>query len=67
MNESNPVFSVIVPVYNRPQEIRELLQSLTNQVFKDFEVLIVEDGSSDSSENIVQEFAQVLKIGRAHV
>ena len=62
MSLSNPVFSVIVPVYNRPQEIRELLQSLTNQVFKDFEVLVVEDGSSDSSENIVQEFAQVLNI-----
>ena len=38
-------FSVIVPLYNRPDEIRELLESLTLQTVKDFEVLVVEDGS----------------------
>ena len=39
-------YSVIIPVYNRPDEVDELLQSLTEQSFKDFEVVIVEDGSS---------------------
>ena len=39
-------YSVIIPVYNRPDEADELLQSLTRQSFKDFEVIIVEDGSS---------------------
>ena len=39
-------YSVIIPVYNRPDEVDELLQSLTVQCFKDFEVVIVEDGSS---------------------
>lgn len=38
-------FSVVVPVFNRPDEIDELLESLTTQTFKDFEVIIVEDGS----------------------
>ena len=38
-------YSIIVPVYNRPDEVDELLQSLTGQTMKDFEVLIVEDGS----------------------
>lgn len=39
-------YSVIIPVYNRPDEVDELLQSLTMQHFKDFEVVVVEDGSS---------------------
>ena len=45
-------FSIIVPVYNRPDEVAELLESLQNQTFKDFEVIIVEDGSSVLSEKV---------------
>lgn len=41
-----PRFSVIVPVYNRIDEVRDLLDSLSRQSVKDFEVIIVEDGSS---------------------
>ena len=39
-------YSLIIPVYNRPDEVDELLQSLTEQRFKDFEVIVVEDGSA---------------------
>jgi len=39
-------YSIIVPVYNRPDEVDELLDSLTRQTFNDFEVIIVEDGSA---------------------
>lgn len=39
-------YSVIIPVYNRPDEVDELLQSLALQSFKDFEVVVVEDGSA---------------------
>ena len=39
-------YSIIVPVYNRPDEVDELLESLTAQTLTDFEVIIVEDGSS---------------------
>ena len=42
---SKPRFSIIVPVYNRPQEVEELLESLEKQTDKDFEIIIVEDGS----------------------
>ena len=38
-------YSIIVPVFNRPDEVDELLESLSNQTQKDFEVIIVEDGS----------------------
>ena len=39
-------YSIVVPVYNRPDEVDELLQSLVGQTEKDFEVVIVEDGSA---------------------
>ena len=59
----NLTFSIIVPVYNRPDEIREFLQSLTLQTNNDFEVLIVEDGSSTlKCENVCNEFANQLNI-----
>jgi glycosyltransferase involved in cell wall biosynthesis len=55
-------YSVIVPVYNRPQEIRELLASLRTQDYTNFEVVIVEDGSTIRCENIIDEFRDRLKI-----
>ena len=61
--EMNTFFSIVVPVYNRPEEIRELLESLQEQDFqKDFEVVIVEDGSSQSSEEVVNRFQGKLNI-----
>jgi glycosyltransferase involved in cell wall biosynthesis len=59
---SSVKYSVIVPVYNRPQEIRELLQSLTTQTFQDFEVVVVEDGSALRCEVDVDKFRDKLKI-----
>lgn len=56
-----PRYSVIVPVYNRPQELEELLDSLTRQTFKNFDVLIVEDGSTSRSETVVEKFSQQLR------
>ena len=55
-------YSVIIPVYNRPQEVLELLETLTEQTYTHFEVLIVEDGSTDKCEHIVKEFSQQLDI-----
>lgn len=50
-------FSIIVPVYNRPQEVRELLNSIAQQHFQgEFEVVIVEDGSSQTCEAVIAEF-----------
>ncbi len=57
-----PQFSVIVPVYNRPQEVKEILSSLATQSFKDFEVIIVEDGSSVRCEEIVDIFRDQFSI-----
>ena len=56
-------FSIIIPVYNRPNEIDELLESLVKQDFSDnFEVLIIEDGSENSSEEIVEKYKNQLRL-----
>ena len=57
-----PAFSIIVPVYNRPDEVKELLESLTHQTYKDFEVIIMEDGSSITCEEVCQHFKGKLDI-----
>ncbi len=50
-------YSVIIPVYNRIDEVRELLESLLKQTAKNFEVIIVEDGSTDPSREVVEQYA----------
>ena len=55
-------FSVIVPLFNRPDEIAELLESLTKQSYTDFEVLVVEDGSDQDARGIVEGFQSQLDI-----
>lgn len=52
-----PYFSVIVPVYNRRDEVRDLMESLACQSLQNFEAIIVEDGSSDPCKDIVESFA----------
>ena len=54
--------SFIIPVYNRPGECSELLQSLSLQGDRDFEVIVVEDGSSISSEDVVEQYRDRLDI-----
>ena len=55
-------FSIIIPVYNRPDEVDELLQSLTVQDFKDFELLIVEDGSTIPCKDVIDKYKEQLSI-----
>jgi glycosyltransferase involved in cell wall biosynthesis len=55
-------YSIIIPVYNRPDEIRELLESLIRQTYPHFEVIVVEDGSLRTCREIVQTFESSLDI-----
>ena len=55
-------FSIIIPLYNRPQEIKELLETLTTQTYTNFEVLVIEDGSVDDARDIVESFAERLDV-----
>lgn len=56
------LLSIIVPVFNRPNEVKDLLDSLTRQTDSAFEVVIVEDGSSQSCEGVVAGFKPTLNI-----
>ncbi len=56
-------FSFIIPVYNRPDEINELLQTLTKQTYtSDFEVVVIEDGSTINCQSVVDEYINKLNI-----
>ena len=55
-------YSIIVPVYNRPDEVDELLESLTRQQEKDFEVVIVEDGSKIPCQAVCDRYAEKLDL-----
>lgn len=55
-------FSLIIPVYNRPEEICEVLAGLTQQTYRDFEVIVVESGSEIKSDQVVAEFDDRLNV-----
>lgn len=55
-------YSVIIPVFNRPDEVDELLRSLTTQTFDDFEVIVVEDGSNVPCKEVVERYANQMNV-----
>lgn len=55
-------YSFIIPVYNRPDEVEELLNSLTRQIVRDFEVILVEDGSDVPCGAVAEAYTSTLKI-----
>ena len=55
-------YSVIIPVYNRPDEAQELLESLVQQECQDFEVIVVEDGSTVPCKEVVEQFCDRLDV-----
>ena len=48
-----PAYSLIIPVYNRPAELDELLACIQTLEFKNFEVIVIDDGSTDNTEEVV--------------
>ncbi len=55
---SNPMISVVMPVYNGEKFLKEAIESILNQTYKDFEFLIVYDESTDGTLSIIQEFQE---------
>ncbi len=53
-----PLLSIVIPVYNAERFLAETLQSVQNQTFKDFECVIVNDGSTDNSQWIIEQFCK---------
>lgn len=65
MNEK-PLFSLIIPVYNSQKTIKRTLLSVLKQTFSSYEVIVVNDGSSDSTANILQEFSAYSQVTVIH-
>ena len=58
INDDDLLISVIIPVYNAEKYLEQCLNSIKNQTYKNFEVIIVNDGSKDSSEVICKRFSE---------
>jgi len=57
MNLENPKITVLMPVYNGEKHLKEAIESILNQTFKDFEFLIINDGSTDRSVEIIESYS----------
>lgn len=55
---NNPKISVIMPVYNTEKYLKKSISNILKQTYSDFELLLIDDGSTDSSYNICEEFAK---------
>lgn len=62
IKQINPFFSIIIPTYNRAYSLNKSLASLKNQTYKDFEVLVCDDGSTDPTLNIVENYKNSLNV-----
>jgi glycosyltransferase involved in cell wall biosynthesis len=56
IDNSSPKISVLLPVFNAEKFLKESIESILNQTFKDFELIVINDGSIDNSENIIQSY-----------
>ena len=64
---ATPHLSLIIPVYNRPNEVEELLDSLTRQSETNFEVVIVEDGSKETCQHVAEAFKDRLDVSYCYI
>lgn len=55
---NQPYFSIIIPTYNRADKLQRALRSVEEQTFKDYEVIVCDDGSRDATQDVVQAFAK---------
>ena len=59
-----PLFSVIIPTYNRAELLRAALKSVFAQTFRDFELVVVDDGSTDQTKAVVSDVGEGVRFIR---
>lgn len=62
----DPLISVIVITYNRGHFLKDALESIKRQTFKDYEIVLVDDGSTDNTKEIVKEYPEIRYIYQEH-
>ena len=65
--EDEPLISIIYPIHNYEEHILDSISSVLNQTYKNFEMLVIDDGSEDNTLNLLKSVKDERKIGRAHV
>ncbi len=58
----NPLISVVIPTYNRADKLQRALQSLVNQTYKDFEVIVCDNGSIDATSDVCSTYSHILSL-----
>ncbi|MCJ7648228.1 MAG: glycosyltransferase family 2 protein, partial [Candidatus Lokiarchaeota archaeon] len=56
---TNPLVSVLMPVYNGDRYLNEAIESILSQTYENFEFIVINDGSTDHSKEILSSFAQI--------
>ena len=62
MNDKTPLVSVIIPVYNAEKYLSAAILSILNQTYKNLEIILLDDCSTDSSVDIIEDFNQSLEL-----
>lgn len=62
MNNIKPLFSVVIPTYNRSSDLVRCLNSLVSQTFKDFEVIVCDNASTDNTKEVIEKYEKLLNL-----
>ncbi|MCK8141458.1 glycosyltransferase [Flavobacterium sp. I-SCBP12n] len=66
-NNIIPLFSIVIPTYNRTSDLARCLDSLVSQTYKNFEVIVCDNGSSDNTKDVVMGYADKLNLNYIHI
>ncbi len=61
MNSSNPLISVIIPTFNRADKLKQAIDSVFAQTFTNFELIVIDDGSTDSTRDFIEKYQDRLR------